>query len=431
MQSKQQFCNLISRIISRVATVALAIAIVFALTVVMTQSAPAQTFTVLHTFRGGGDGASPMAGLTMDQAGNFYGTATAGGGSGAGTVFRLSKKGSSWILNTLYSFAKGNDGASPRGGVIFGPNGNLYGTTMYGGGDGCSGSGCGIVFQLKQYPTACKTALCGWQETVLHRFTGNPDGAWPASVDLIFDQAGNLYGTTQSGGTSDEGTVFQLAPSGLGWTENVLYSFFGGGDGQWPSASLIFDNAGNLYSTTFGGGAYYSGTVFQLTSSGSSWTENVLYSFQGFGGTTGANPVAGVIFDPSGNLYGATVYDGKYDDGTVFELTPSNGMSPWTFTLLYTFSGPDGAAPSNSLVMDVAGNLYGTATNGGAYGGGSIFKLTPGGGGWTFSSLHDFIGGSDGANPTSNLIFDANGNLYGTASAGGAYGWGTVWEITP
>ena len=438
MQSKRQFCDSLSHTISRVATVALAIATVFALTVVLTQSAQAQIFKVIHTFTGGGDGAGPSAGLTMDQAGNLYGT-TCGSlpcsPGNNGNIFKLSKKGSTWIVNPIYTFAGGNDGTSPRGGVIFGPDGSLYGTTMYGGGDGCSGFGCGTVFQLKPYPAACNTALCGWQETVLHRFTGKPDGVNPASVDLIFDQAGSLYGTTQLGGTSNSGTVFQLAPSGSGWTERILYSFTGYGDGLWPSASLIFDNAGNLYSTTMGGGAGYNGTVFQLIPSGSGWTEDVLFSFQGYYGTTGGSPLAGVIFDPLGNLYGATVFGGENKDGTVFELTPSNGMGPWTFTLVYTFSGPDGAAPSNSLVMDAAGNLYGTASNGGAYGGGSVFKLTPGGSGWTFSSLHDFTGGSDGRYPYSNVIFDAAGNLYGTASSGGSQncyqGCGTVWEITP
>src|SRR5208337_475040 len=194
-----------------------------------------------------------------------------------GTVFGLSKKGSNWILNPLYTFAGGNDGAVPYARVIFGPDGSLYGTTYNGGGGGDSGT----VFNLKPYPTACKTALCGWQETVLYRFSGGSDGANPGGGDLIFDQAGNLYGTTVNGGAYGAGTVFELMPFQGGWTESVLHSF-SGTDGAFPSAGLIFDKNGNLYSTTVGGGStpYGCGTVFKLTASGSGWRENVLYNFQ-------------------------------------------------------------------------------------------------------------------------------------------------------
>jgi len=447
MQSKKQFCNLISGTIARAATVALAIATVFALTVVLAQSAQAQTFKVLHTFTGGADGASPLAGVTMDEAGNLYGTTSAGGGSGDGTVFRLSKKGSNWILNPLYTFTGGNDGGSPWATVVFGPDGNLYGTTTYGGEGGCDyGLGCGTVFQLKPFPTACKTAVCGWQETVLYRFTGGSDGANPGYGDLIFDQAGNLYGTTAVGGNQGGlcsnfggcGVVFELTPSYGGWTEKVLYSFTESSDGFQPYAGLIFDNAGNLYGTTVSGGFTWGdcdeeagcGVVFELTPSNGGWTENVLYTF--YGGNDGDNPYAGLIFDASGNLYGATPNDGEGNRGTIFKLTPSGGG--WIFSVVYSFTG--GGGPAASLTMDAAGNLYGTTNGGGAYGAGNVFKLTPSGGGWTYTSLHDFTGGSDGSAPDCNVIFDANGNLYGTTVWGGSSqncynGCGVVWEITP
>src|SRR5271166_1623673 len=210
MQSKKQFCKLISRIIARAATAALAIATVFALTVVLTQSAQPQTLKVLHSFTGGGDGASPGAGVTMDQAGNLFGTTASGGIDDNGTVFRLSKRGSGWVLNPLYLFLGGSDGATPYARVVFGPDGSLYGTTYDGGGDGCSGYGCGTVFNLKPPATACKTALCPWTETVLYRFTGGSDGGEPSYGDLVFDQAGNLYGTTYYGGDTNCDAPFRL-----------------------------------------------------------------------------------------------------------------------------------------------------------------------------------------------------------------------------
>jgi uncharacterized repeat protein (TIGR03803 family) len=423
MQSKKQFCNLISRTISRLATAALAIATVFAPTVVLTQSAQAQTYNVIHTFTGGGDGGNPEAGLTMDQAGNLYGTASVGGGSGNGTAFKLSKKGSGWVFTPLYSFQGPPDGATPEARVIFGPGGSLYGTTYFGGG------GVGTVFSLKPYPTACKTALCGWQGTVLYSFTGGNDGRNPALGDLIFDQAGNLYGTTSDGGAYGYGTAFELVPSQGGWTEKILYSFTGGNDGSQPFAGLIFDNAGNLYGTTVYGGTYGWGTVYELTPSGSHWKVNVLYAFQGE--NDGGYPFGGLIFDQSGNLYGDTWSAGQDNGGTVFELAPSNGS--WTYSVIYNFDGSGMYGSAASLVMDGAGNLYGTTLNDGhgPYGSGNVFKLTPSGGGWTYTSLYDFTGGSDGAEPISNVIFDANGNLYGTTYYGGVNNNGVVWEITP
>src|SRR5271165_1096627 len=411
----------------RAATAPLALAIVLVLTPVVTQSAQAQTFNVIHNFTGGQDGANPLAGLTIDRGGNLYGTAYRGG-AGYGTVYKLAHKGSGWTFNPLYAFAGGSDGAHPYGRVIFGGNGTLYGTTSEGGNSSCSG-GCGTVFNLKPPATACKSALCPWTEIVLYRFTGT-DGAGP-SGDLIFDQAGSLYGTTYvgggMGGPDGAGVVYKLTAAGV---ESTLYIFpeTGCTDGADPvGAGVVFDNMGNLYGTTRSTGAYGcgNGVVFQLSPSGSGWIENVLYTFQN--GSDGGLPFAGLIKDQLGNLYGATSSGSQGGGGTVFEMMPPGNS--WKFSALYGFSGTGG--PQGNLIMDQAGNLYGTTTNDGKFGQGSVFKLTPSGGDWTETDLYSFTGGSDVANPYSNIVFDANGNLYGTASAGGTSNDGVVWEITP
>ncbi len=407
----------------------------FALAIVCSQSAQAQTFTVLHAFTGGQDGGEPSAGLTLDKAGNLYGTTDAGG-VGFGTVFKLSHKGSGWVFSPLYSFQGDNDGEYPgTAGVTIGSDGSLYGTTFSGGGSGCvGGSGCGTVFSLRPQPSACKTALCPWNETVLYRFTGGGDGANP-DRGVIFDPAGKMY--LSSFGYGD-GIIVELTPSNGGWEETRSY-IFDGGNGDSPSG-LILDTSGNLYGVAGGGGVYGYGLAFELTTSGSGWTENVLYTFQG--GSDGLGPAGGLIFDNSGDLYGVTHNGGgsgcygRQGCGTVFELTPSSG-GQWIESILYSFTGGSGdfGGPQASLTMDAAGNLYGTTNQEGAYGYGSAFKLTPSNGGWTYIDLHDFTGGSDGGYPLSDIIFDAHGNLYGTTEAGGEgclpSGCGVVWEITP
>jgi len=432
---------------SRVAAVRLALAIVSLLTVVATPAAQAQTFSVVYNFTGGADGASPFAGLTIDGGGNFYGTTFAGGGgpcqgyghNGCGTVFKLMHSGASWSLTPLYNFAGVTDGARPWAGVIVRPNGGLYGTTVTGGQGPCQGyqsSGCGTVFNLLPPPNAYPPT--NWSETVLYRFSGGGVGAL-AYGKVVFDQTGSLYGTTNFGGAQGScyqgnrcGTVWKLTPSGSGWTEQILYNFTGGADGGQPVAGLIFDQAGNLYGTTEGPSGHH-GSVFQLTPSGGGWTENTLYSFKG--GSDADEPWAEVIFDTSGNLYGTTFNFGVANGGTVFELTPSGNN--WIYTLVYSLSGMGAGGPVGKVIMDTAGNLYGTTRNGGVSNNGAVFKLTPSGGVWAYASLHDFTGGSDGAYPYSDLVFDANGNLYGTASQGGdlskcgGSGCGVVFEITP
>jgi uncharacterized repeat protein (TIGR03803 family) len=415
-------------------------AIGFFLTVVTAQPVQAQTYNVLYNFSGGMDGANPHVGVTLDKAGNLYGTAYAGG-KGYGTVFKLAHKGSGWVLAPLYSFeGKGaNDGAGPDSKIVIGPDGSLYGTTIAGGGNEdpyCQVFGgyygCGTIYNLKPPPTRPATPLSPWVETLLYLFTFDPDGAYPRN-NFVFDSGGNLYGTGANGGYIG-GVVWELSPSNGGWTEQAIFDFTGGQgpDGGAPEGGVVFGPDGNLYGTTSEDG--YSefgccGAVFQLVPSGSGWTENTLYDF--LGENDGSYPYAGVIADASGNLYGSTTTGGVNGGGTVFELSPSNGA--WTFTTLYSFTGSAGYAdgPYDDLVMDNAGNLYGTTYLDGRYGWGNVFKLTPSGGGWTYTSLYDFTGGLDGSSPRCSLVFDSSGNLYGTTSIGGANGQGVVFEITP
>ncbi len=406
---------------------AVAMALLFALSVVLTQSARAQTLTVLHNFTNGADGANPYAGLTIDGRGNLYGTTSGNGG----TVYKLSHRNGGWTFAPLYHFFAGNGGNSPYAGVVIGPDGVLYGTTQYGG----SGHGDGIVFKLTPPPHISPNLLAPWTETVLYSFQGGTDGNQPYG-GVTFDQAGNIYGTTFLGGQGcfgdGCGTVYRLTPSGSGWTESVLYAF-SGSDGMMPLSGVTVDNTGNLYGTTLQGGAFGDGTIYELTySAGSGWAESFLQSFNSaFGGL--ASPYAGLIFDSSGNLFGAAAEE----CGGVFELTPSNGT--WTYSVLNgcPVDGPgvpppgSACGPRGNLVVDGAGNLYGTTYCDGAYGQGSVFKLIHTNGFWSFMSVYSFTGGNDGQWPSSNVVIDASGNLYGTTSQGGAHGYGVVWEITP
>jgi uncharacterized repeat protein (TIGR03803 family) len=263
----------------------------------------------------------------------------------------------------------------------------------------------------------------------LHGFTGGNDGRDPSGA-LIFDQAGNLYSTTQGGG-SGSGTIFELTPNQDGsWTETVLYSFAGGEDGARPFASLIFDSAGNLYGTTYEGGKDGAGTIFELSpNQDGSWTETVLHSFNR---ADGGGPTAGLVFDSEGNLYGPTTQGGEQGAGTIFQLTPNSNGS-WTESVIHSFNGKDGSYPDHGgLIFDADGNLYGTANAGGADGYGVVFKLTPNANGtWTEAVLHNFTGANDGGGPESTLIFDKSGNLYGTTRDGGAHRVGVAFELTP
>jgi uncharacterized repeat protein (TIGR03803 family) len=403
-------------------------------------AAQAQTFTVLHSFTGGADGAMPEAGLTVDASGRLYGTGSKGGiqngecpndgQAGCGVVFRLARQGSGWTIDPLHQFqGPSGDGSAPTARPVLGPGGTLYGTTSKGGSYFCEGPGCGIAYNLRPGATSCLTALCSWSEVMQYSFGEAGEGP---NGELTFDQAGNAYGTLDY-------AVFTLMLSDGAWQQTNLHSFDGGGDGKTPVSGVIFDPRGNLYGTTLSGGgqgcsSMGCGIVYQLVPGVSGWTENILYAFQG--AADGDSPVGRLIMDATGNLYGTAFEGGQNGGGTVFELSPSGNT--WNFTLLYSLGATGvGSGPTGSLAFDSSGSLYGTASGGGALGRGAIFKLTPSNGIWTYTSLHDFTGSADGADPVGNVIFDANGNLYGTASLGGltdlcgGAGCGVVWQITP
>jgi uncharacterized repeat protein (TIGR03803 family) len=396
------------------------------LTLLLFSALAAAQDTALHSF---GSPKLPYAGLILDKADNLYGTTEFGGDYNQGAVFKLTvDSNGNWTETVLYSFTAGTDGGQPHAGLIFDAAGNLYGTTTVGGGGNCS-LGCGTVFELER-------SSSGWTETVLHTFTGGADGSNPYAR-LVFDAAGNLYGTTSHGGdvgtvcSSGCGVVFRLSPTTSGWEETVLHAFGGGKDGALPYAGLTFDAAGRLYGTTCGGGGYASGTVFRLTpGSGGVWTESILHTFAGR--FDGKYPYGDIILDTKGNLYG-TSFQGGWLYGVVFELVSrSNGS--WKEQVLHTFARNPSANPIASLVMDPGGNLYGTTALGGNLscpgGCGTLFKLTPGSGGWNYTVPHLFGGGTDGYHPSGDLILDGAGNLYGTTQAGGTEGAGTVFRIS-
>lgn len=370
----------------------------------------AQTLAVLHSFTGGADGRNPEGGVILDRAGNPYGTAYAQGTGFFGTAFRLAPRGSGWIFTSLYSSESGADGANPDGPLTFGPNGALYGTTFDGG-----VANQGTVFVLRPPSHLVANILGGWTDAVLYAFQGGNDGANPRNATLMFDRAGNIYGTTTFGGAHGKGTVFELTQSQGTWTESILYSFSAGADGGYPGGGVIFDSAGNLYGSTQGGGQGF-GIVYKLTPSGSGWIETVLYTFTGQ--DDGREPMGELLFDQAGNLYGGTY--GADGTGTAFQLSPSGGN--WVFNLLHNFNG---LGPVGTMAMDSAGRLYGATYY-------SAFKLTPSGGGWTYNDLHDFTGGqNDGSVPAGPVTLDGSGNLYGTTYYGGTHDLGVVYEITP
>jgi len=377
---------------------------------------------VLYSFcstSGCGDGDQPTAGMIFDKLGNLYGTTTKGGFYGHGTVFELIPNNGTWTEKVLHSFnANGKDGYFPASVLIFDAAGNLYGTTVHGGSSTTCYDGCGTVFELTPGTNG------KWTEKILHEFNGT-DGDLPDS-SLILDAAGNLYGTTFAGGATNYGLVFELTLSNGKWTQKVLHEFNGKG-GSVPDAGLVLDAAGNLYGTTSAGGASNYGLVFQLALSNGKWTEQVLHEFNG---TSGSVPRAGVILDGKGNLYGTTASGGTHISGIVFQLIPKNGT--WTAKVLHNFgSGSDGSFPSADLVRDQSANLYGTTASGGTYVSGTLFELIPNNGQWTETVLHSFGNGNDGSFPSSRVILDSAGNLYGTTESGGAHGGGAVFEVTP
>jgi len=318
--------------------------------------------TVLHSFSMSGTQPwNPQAGLAMDAGGNLYGTTYAGGLLGAGTVFKLTYAAGAWTGNVLHSFGGPDDGAQPVAAVTLDAAGNVYGTTQTGG-----RYGEGVVFGLSPNPSG------GWSEKVLHAFK-NVDGASPRGA-LILDSAGNLYGTTQGGGANGEGAAFELSPSLTGpWTETVIYSFASA-----PGPQLTMDGAGTLYGTTSEFGSENAGFVFELTPSAGSWSEQVIYNFCSEAHCAGGFGSSGVVIDPAGNLYGTTAGGAAYAEGAAYELSPpAAGGSIWTHTVLHAFgNGTDGAQPTGTLLYNT-GELFGATLYGGKYGFGTVFQITP------------------------------------------------------
>jgi uncharacterized repeat protein (TIGR03803 family) len=414
-------------------------------------SDPPPSESVLYSFPGIGRDVYPGPnGLIADGTGNWYGTTYLGGTGqcssggivmGCGTVFELSpQSGGGWTETVLYSFQGTPDGNNPASKLVFDHSGNLYGTTMYGGSCTGNSAGCGIVFELSPQ------AGGGWTETIILNFVAR-HGSNPYGT-LTFDATGNLYGTTVYGGMG-VGVVFELSPqSGGGWAETVLHTFENDhSDGDFPESNVIFDTAGNLYGTTNTGGTGTCpprgcGTVFELSpQSGGVWTETILHSFQ-TGGQDGLYPVGGLAIDGSSNLYGTTVSGGgvgcksNQGCGTVFELSLQSGS--WTETLLHRFGGSDGEQPSGYLIFNTAGNLFGVTSGNSADNYGNVFELRQGSRGWSTHIIYTFHpAGHNAITPSfAGLTLDTAGNIYGTSSSGGTgsgcqHGCGTAYEITP
>lgn len=357
----------------------------------------------------------PQSGVTIDRAGNLYGVTAYGGNNGAGFAYKLTHLGG-WLLDPLFNFFGGDTGGQPTG-VIVGPNGSIYGGA--GGGILNCGVGtqdCGIVFNLRPKPTPCMTALCGWNENVPYRFSGESDGSGTINVSAS-DPQGNLYGTTATGGAFGAGTVFELTPSCGGWTKAILYSFTGGSDGSGPTQVLV-GNDGNLYGVASGG----YGIVFQLTPSGGQWTESVLHQ----GGTP-----AYLGQDSAGNLYG--IETDNYPYGTIFTLQKKT--SGWAFSEYLIGGNQFEYDILNNLATDAAGNVYGTGlvfeVDHGVQGS-FIFKARYSGigpSGWHYELLTGIGGRYLPAG--GSLALDTSGNLYGTTSTCGTHNSGTVWQFSP
>jgi hypothetical protein len=426
------------------------------LALIFISAAAAATEKAIYTFTGGNtDGFSPESALVADSAGNYYGTTLQGGGNPncspfgntCGVVFQLAPaSGGGWKETVLYTFTGKTDGGYPYNGLTIDTKGNLYGATYLGGSPtgGCPAGTCGTIFQLS--PPKKKGGA--WKESVLYSFcsqSGCTDGAYPVDR-LLMDKTGALYGTTNVGGLQGGcntsgfggygcGVVFKLTPGKKSWKENVLYTFSGTTDGGFPYAGIIFDRAGNIYGTTNGEGGSGAGTVYELKYSKQkkTWKEHTLYSFTG--GADGGSSVAPLILDASGNLYGTAQGGGADYYGTVFELQHAKGG--WTESTIYTFTGADDGGYPSAPLVEQGGNLYGTAFGGGNntncfYGCGSVFELTPSGNSWAENTLYTFEGSADGGEPDNSVLFDSNGNLFGTTVLGGDHGvYGVVYEVQP
>jgi uncharacterized repeat protein (TIGR03803 family) len=357
----------------------------------------AGNFTTLHRF-GGNNVSAPQA-VILDAAGNVYGTTAGGGSAGSGAVFRIDTSGN---FTTLYSFSGAINGSGPEG-LVMDSTGALYGATFTGGRTyNVNNVGNGLIFMLS----------AAGQESTVASFPGPADGS-EADSGVVLDSAGNLYGVSSGGGLDSQGVVYEITAAGV---LKLLHSFTGGADGGSPSGFLTLDSSGNLYGTASSGGSHGWGLVYKLDST---LHERVLYNFTG--GADGGGPVAGVIRDSAGNLYGTTSPDSN-DLGVVFKLDTSGNE-----TVLYAFTGgSNGDRPSGGLFRDSAGNLYGATEYGGSGNAGVLFQLTNGG---QYNLVHEFSGGNDGGLPTAGVVSDSAGNLYGCTSSGGPFGYGVIFKL--
>jgi len=384
-------------------------------------TATAATTNVIFSFEKG-EGEYADTDLETDSAGNIYGTTVLGGDFGGGTVFQLSNTANGWVHTVLYSFTGGADGGEPYKGVTVDREGNLYGTAVTGGSGSCEG-GCGVAYKLTNAGGA-------WTQTVIHAFTGGDDGSGPGAR-LTVDRSGNVYGMAPTGGAYGAGTIYKIYQiQGGAWNLRVIHAFTGGADGGTGSAGRMILRKNHLYGAATTGGTYGSGIVFELTSRRvGEWDFRTLYSFRGQ--PDGSFPYGALLFDASGDIYGTTYYGGANGIGAVYKLS-RQPVGEWNENVLYSFQeGTDGYSPISNLVFDGAGNLYGTTSEGGL-GSGTIFKLTPvGGGQWTETVVHPFQGPPDGAFSYNGMVVDRFGNFYGATVHGGDDDDGSIYKFTP
>jgi uncharacterized repeat protein (TIGR03803 family) len=410
-------------------------ATVAVLAVLMMQSgtagatAAAASTKVVFSFPGDDEGEYPATELVFDAAGHLYGSTVLGGDVGTGTVFQLSRSGGQWTQTVLYSFTGGPDGGQPYGGVTVDPQGNVYGTAVIGGSFGaCPEDGCGVVYQLTNDNGV-------WTETVIHAFDGT-DGYGPGA-GLTLDAHGNLYGMTPTGGEFGLGVIFQLKhrPNGK-WKFRVIHAFTGGDDGATGSAGrLLPDGNGNFYGVATVGGANSKGVAFELSPprhGETSWTLKPIYAFEGQ--PDAGFPYGALSFSSEGHLYGTTYYDGAFNLGSVYELIPGP-RGTWTERVLYSFQGgTDGANSISNVIVGSTGDLYGTTSENGdpSCSCGTIFKLsTTDGQTWTETVMHRFTGSPDGAYAYNGMVANANGRLFGATVHGGGEDEGSIYQFTP
>lgn len=400
---------------------------VFAFILSLVAMAAASTDTVLWNFNdANGDGEFPWSNvLISDSAGNFYGATSSGGTNFAGMVFELSPDGNGGYSETiLHDFGTPGtgDGSSPYGSLLRDPAGNFYGTTQGGG-----KNSTGTIYMLSPKSGG------GWTEKILYNFSasGVTDGASPSS-GLILGKNRTLYGTTTYGGTYGVGTVFQISETNGVISEKVIHSFGAAGDGEYPYDPVVMGPDGNLYGTTSLGNPG-AGAVYKLALENGTWKETILYMFTGKNGDGSGMYYVGLIGDKAGNIYGTTSFGGANGNGTVWELVYSSKTKTYTENILYSFSaaGHDGQYPYGGLTMDASGNLFGTTEDGGDINQGVLFELTKSGSTWTESVVHSFDGGTDGEEPSANLLLGSDGQFYGMARYGGTSNLGIVYSVVP